>query len=87
MVMLPTRYVRCSALAALTILSAGCSQSGADAHLYPISISGQKVVGNEAWVGVYNVWNEGDRLCPGDGGAQQRRRANSLGRQRRSLNS
>lgn len=44
--------------ALMSIALASCAKP--DAHIYPISISGQRVVGNEAWVGIDNVWNEGD---------------------------
>lgn len=44
------------------ICLAGCATpTGNDAKLYP-GLFGQKVVGNEAYVTVSNVWNEMDAL-------------------------
>lgn len=39
----------------------GCFGAGSDANVYG-SLNGQRVVGNEAYVTVSNVWNEMDAL-------------------------
>jgi hypothetical protein len=43
-------------------LCACTSQAGNDAHLYPLGLFGQRVVGNDQYVTVSNVWNEMDAL-------------------------
>ena len=41
----------------------GCtSLAGNDAHIYPMGLFGQNIVGNEAYVTVSNVYNEIDAL-------------------------
>jgi hypothetical protein len=42
-------------------LLAGCFGAGADANIYG-SPMGQRIVGNESYVTVSNVWNEMDAL-------------------------
>lgn len=50
------------ALAALSALAlAGCGTAGSDANIYG-SPMGQRVVGNETYVTVSNVWSEMDAL-------------------------
>ena len=51
------------ALCAATVLLCGCTSryAGTDANIYS-SLHGQKVVGNDQYVTVSNVWNEMDVL-------------------------
>ncbi len=47
------------------VLLAGCSvpQPGeGHANIYPIGVFGQRIVGNDAYVTVSNVWNEMDAM-------------------------
>lgn len=48
-------------LAALALLG-GCATPPHDANIYRGGIFGQRVVGNEAYVTISNVWNEMDAL-------------------------
>ncbi len=50
------RYLLLIAIAAL----AGCSTTGQ--QIYKGGLIGQKVIGNEAYVSVSNVWNEMDAM-------------------------
>lgn len=43
----------------IALFVAGCAS---DAHIYPLGLFGQDVVGNEAYVTVSDVWNEMDGL-------------------------
>jgi hypothetical protein len=45
----------------LILFLSGCGVTGNDAKIYP-GFFGQKVVGNEAYVSVGNVWSEMDAL-------------------------
>lgn len=51
-------------VAMLSLPLCGCitSYAGTDAKIYPIGLFGQRVVGNEAYVTVSNIWNEMDGL-------------------------
>jgi hypothetical protein len=40
---------------------AGCA-GGDDAQIYPFGMVGQRIVGNEAYVTIHNVYNEMDAL-------------------------
>lgn len=57
------RARRCIVLIPVALLLNACASSlaGNDAKIYP-GLYGQKVVGNEAYVTVSNVWNEMDAL-------------------------
>jgi hypothetical protein len=51
------------------VLLAGCSvpQPGeGHANVYPIGLFGQRIVGNDAYVTVSNVWNEIDAMLLAD---------------------
>jgi hypothetical protein len=63
-----TLFHRAGAKAAFFALSAlsltGCAS---DANIYPLGLFGQRVVGNDAYVTISNVWNEMDALPLADG--------------------
>ncbi|MFG1247298.1 hypothetical protein [Xanthobacter flavus] len=49
---------------------AGCA-AGGDAQVYQAGLIGQKVVGNEAYVTVWNVWTEMEALPLAEGHCRQ----------------
>ena len=53
-----------STIVLVSLVLAGCvgSLAGNDAHIYPLGLFGQNVVGNETYVTVSNVYNEMDAL-------------------------
>lgn len=55
---------RVSTLILASLILSGCAGSlaGNDAHIYPLGLFGQNVVGNEIYVTVSNVYNEMDAL-------------------------
>lgn len=57
---------------AIALLLGGCAQS--DANIYGSSF-GQRIVGNEAYVTVANVWNEMDALPLAEGHCATHKRA------------
>jgi hypothetical protein len=56
----------------------GCA-SAEDAHIYP-GLFGQKVVGNQAYVTVSNVWNDSDALPLADAHCRKYNRIARLNR-------
>jgi hypothetical protein len=48
-------------LTALSVTGCASTFAGEDAHIYP-GLYGQRVVGNESYVTVSNVWNDMDAL-------------------------
>ena len=50
-----------AALALVGLGLNGCA-TGGDTQIYPLGLVGQRVVGNESYVTVSNVWNEMDAL-------------------------
>jgi hypothetical protein len=56
--------IRFAMLAVVCLVLSGCAGSlaGNDAHIYPLGLFGQNVVGNETYVTVSNVYNEMDAL-------------------------
>jgi hypothetical protein len=46
--------------ALLLMLTACAAQEGA--HIYPAGLFGQRIVGNDAYVTISNIWNEMDGL-------------------------
>ena len=55
------RYL-CLGLAVVSLSGCAGSLAGNDAHIYPLGLFGQNVVGNETYVTVSNVYNEMDAL-------------------------
>ncbi len=53
--------IRVTALALAGFGLVGCAIGG-DTQIYPLGLFGQRVVGNESYVTVSNVWNEMDAL-------------------------
>jgi hypothetical protein len=45
----------------IVLMLTGCA-AREDAHIYPLGLFGQRVVGNSLYVTISNVWNEMDAL-------------------------
>ncbi len=65
------------------VILTGCAMKE-DAHIYPVGLFGQRVVGNNAYVTVSNVWNEMDALPLADKHCAQYGRAARFNHMERS---